>query len=405
MKKVIYIILGIFISKIIFEFYINFTKTEKYFQNTYIEERLTSYIISINDLKYKINIEGNIDINTNHQIKIPYYISSSKKVDLDEYKQVVTLNNNYSSENEHNAKLILSYPKQFGLSGNGYINATLEIDDKESSIHDNKFKTKQLEIEKDDGYTLAEFTYPRNFLYNQYGVLEIKVISGIKDKMYKKRDNAGNIQSHNFVYYPIVSPITGKIWLNNNLGAKYSDINNIYLYGNLFKQAKSIVDVDAYGNLFQWGRKSDGHEFRNKQELSVNMNYPSDNPTHNFHIISNKYPFDWRVNKNDKLWDNVDSINNVCPNGWRLPTKVEFENEFNAGLILNDNNNDLKLTMAGYKLNNNSSSNILCEGLYGNYWTKDVSNSYAYFLIFNPNYKGISTIYKTAGFSVRCIKD
>ena len=54
--------------------------------------------------------------------------------------------------------------------------------------------------------------------------------------------------------------------------------------------------------------------------------------------------------------------------------------------------------MAGYKLNNNSSSNILCEGLYGNYWTKDVSkqNSYAYFLIFNPNYKGISTIYKTA---------
>ena len=182
-----------------------------------------------------------------------------------------------------------------------------------------------------------------------------------------------------FVYYPIVSPITGKIWLNNNLGAKYSDINNIYLYGNLFKQAKSIVDVDAYGNLFQWGRKSDGHEFRNKQELSVNMNYPSDNPTHNFHIISNKYPFDWRVNKNDKLWDNVDSINNVCPNGWRLPTKVEFENEFNAGLILNDNNNDLKLTMAGYKLNNNSSSNILCEGLYGNYWTKDVSNSYAYF--------------------------
>ena len=27
------------------------------------------------------------------------------------------------------------------------------------------------------------------------------------------------------------------------------------------------------------------------------------------------------------------------------------------------------------------------------------------FLIFNPNYKGISTIYKTAGFSVRCIKD
>ena len=54
------------------------------------------------------------------------------------------MNNNYSSENEHNAKIYTFLSKTIWLNGNGYINATLEIDDKESSIHDNKFKTKTI---------------------------------------------------------------------------------------------------------------------------------------------------------------------------------------------------------------------------------------------------------------------
>jgi uncharacterized protein (TIGR02145 family) len=59
--------------------------------------------------------------------------------------------------------------------------------------------------------------------------------------------------------------------------------------------------------------------------------------------------------------------------------------------------------MAGYRLKEDSS--ILSEGLYGNYWTKDTINSYAFFLLLNHSYNGISNIYKSAGFSVRCIKD
>lgn len=102
--------------------------------------------------------------------------------------------------------------------------------------------------------------------------------------------------------------------------------------------------------------------------------------------------------ENDDLWNNT-SINNICPQGWRLPSKSELENEFKKNLI---SNNHLKLTMAGYRLDD---SYILSEGLYGNYWTKDVINSYAYFLLFNHSYTGISNFYKSAGFSVRCIKD
>ncbi len=403
MKRIVYII--ICISLIVIYFKNNDIKEikiiEQLFSNTFINENLTYYIVSINDLKYNINIEGVIDNVDKIKIKIPYHISNFRKIDLDAYKQIVVLDNLNSSDNESNSKLIFSYPKQIGLTGEGYINATLEIDDENSTIPDKKFKTKQLEIEKNSEYTLAKFNYPNNLLFEQYGILEVKVISGIKDRMYGISDNSENMQSHNFIYYPIISPITGKIWLNNNLGAEYSNVNNSSWTNNPFQQAKSIKDINAYGSLFQWGRKGDGHEFRSSQIIPFeNINAISDNPDHNFYITSNKYPYDWRTNENNALWNN-DSINNVCPQGWRLPSKSELENEFKKNLITN--NNHLKLTMAGYRLKEDSY--ILSEGLYGNYWTKDIMNSYAYFLLFNHTYTGISNIYKSAGFSVRCIKN
>lgn len=401
MKRIIYIIMSIFFIVIYFKN--NDMKEIKFieqlFSNIFINENLTYYIVSINDSKYNINIEGVIDNVDKIQIKIPYHISSFRKIDLDAYREIVVLDNLDSSENESNSKLIFSYPKQIGITGDGYINATLEIDDENSTVPDKKFKTKQLEIEKSNEYTLAKFSYPNNLLFKQYGSLEVKVISGIKDRMYGIRDNSENTQSHNFIYYPIISPITGRIWLNNNLGAEYSNVNNFSWANNPFQQAKSIKDINAYGSLFQWGRKADGHEFRNSKIISFgNIDVISDNPDHNFYIASNKYPYDWRTKENDDLWNNT-SINNICPQGWRLPSKSELENEFKKNLI---SNNHLKLTMAGYRLDD---SYILSEGLYGNYWTKDVINSYAYFLLFNHSYTGISNFYKSAGFSVRCIKD
>lgn len=296
MKRIIYIIMSIFFIVIYFKN--NDMKEIKFieqlFSNIFINENLTYYIVSINDSKYNINIEGVIDNVDKIQIKIPYHISSFRKIDLDAYREIVVLDNLDSSENESNSKLIFSYPKQIGITGDGYINATLEIDDENSTVPDKKFKTKQLEIEKSNEYTLAKFSYPNNLLFKQYGSLEVKVISGIKDRMYGIRDNSENTQSHNFIYYPIISPITGRIWLNNNLGAEYSNVNNFSWANNPFQQAKSIKDINAYGSLFQWGRKADGHEFRNSKIISFgNIDVISDNPDHNFYIASNKYPYDW----------------------------------------------------------------------------------------------------------------
>lgn len=54
----------------------------------------------------------------------------------------------------------------------------------------------------------------------------------------------------------------GKVWLNNNLGAKVSDLNSLSTF-NPLKQADEDKSIDNYGSLFQWGRDSDGHELIN----------------------------------------------------------------------------------------------------------------------------------------------
>ena len=48
---------------------------------------------------------------------------------------------------------------------------------------------------------------------------------------------------------PVLNPITGKTWMDRNLGAS--------------QVATSSSDAAAYGDLYQWGRRADGHQCRN----------------------------------------------------------------------------------------------------------------------------------------------
>ena len=100
------------------------------------------------------------------------------------------------------------------------------------------------------------------------GTYKITVLSGIVDRMYGVSDNASNTESHKFVYIPVVSPDTGKVWLNNNLGAEYADATNPNDNFNPRQQATGISDYLAYGSLFQWGRKADGHELLTRTAAS-----------------------------------------------------------------------------------------------------------------------------------------
>lgn len=395
LKKIVIVALIIFFIRIIATSFDNFLNIKDYFSNTFIKEKLVFYIVSINDYNYNVDIEGNIEKEID--FKIPYKIPESQKIDLTSYKEVVNLSENDSKEKEDNVKLIFSYPEQKGLSGEGYINAKLKIDDEKSNIPDNKFKTRQLNIENENEYTLAQFLYPRNLKYNQYGILEIKVISGIKDKMFFQEQHLNRKQK--YIYYPVMSPTTGMYWLNNNLGSNYSNVLLDDWSKNPFQQAKSIVDKNAYGNLFQWGRISDGHELRARFEKDGFTYTKSDNPKHKLHIISNDHPYDWRENEDNSLW-NSENINNICPIGWKVPTKEEFLKEFDNNYL---NDNFLKLTLSGYRLNH--SNEIYSEGKYGNYWLNEITDSYAGFLL--VSYKDIkeSFIPKASSSSVRCIKE
>lgn len=105
----------------------------------------------------------------------------------------------------------------------------------------------------------------------------------------------------------------GRCWLDRNLGAS--------------RVATDSMDKLAAGDLFQWGRGDDGHQDcdLSRGEFTDKIS-TSDNPGHD-KCITGYMNDDWRVPKNDNLWQGVNGINNPCPQGWRVPTKDEWETE------------------------------------------------------------------------------
>nr|WP_320009591.1 FISUMP domain-containing protein [uncultured Desulfobulbus sp.] len=108
-----------------------------------------------------------------------------------------------------------------------------------------------------------------------------------------------------------VTSITGQVWMDRNLGTS--------------RVAQSYDDEAAYGDLYQWGRGTDGHEKRDSETTTTLST--SDDPGHGQSIISSSNNLDWRSPQNDDLWQGLSGANNPCPVGFRLPTRVEFEEE------------------------------------------------------------------------------
>ena len=201
-------------------------------------------------------------------------------------------------------------------------------------------------------------------------------------------------------YGVITSSITGRKWLDRNLGAPNAPA--------------AFNDWQNEGDLFQWGRGADGHQLINRATSSmattaVNGSTTalslSDNPGHALFIMPSADPFDWRSPQNANLWQTSSGINNVCPTGWHVPTKVEWEAE-SLGVLQNAYT-QLNITAGGVRNFNGSFSNVPSTGLYWSStlfqgssniaWTINFTNTSAAFASnTNPNSHGLS---------VRCIKD
>jgi hypothetical protein len=195
---------------------------------------------------------------------------------------------------------------------------------------------------------------------------------------------------------PVLNALTGKIWMDRNLGAS--------------QVATSITDANAYGDLYQWGRRADGHQCRNSSTTTTLSS--TDQPTHgDFIIIVNQFSIrDWRSTINNNLWQGVNGVNNPCPSGYRLPTYAEVYAE---RLSWTSNNRSgafaspLKLPAAGTRLDNtgllaavNSQGNIWSSYSFGDQFSSSSSALY-----YTSSGAGVGSLAKAIGFSVRCIKD
>jgi hypothetical protein len=187
----------------------------------------------------------------------------------------------------------------------------------------------------------------------------------------------------------VTNPVTGKIWMDRNLGAS--------------RVALNITDEQALGDLYQWGRGADGHQCRNSAVIFTLSS--SDQPGHS-NFISRSNLGDWRNPQNPNLWQGVNGINNPCPNGYRIPTKMELIQEYSTWGG-NDANaafsSFLRILKAGVK----SSTWGSISPQLGDYWCSTVevgAGNSQYMRISNPGVS-IEGDDRAAARSVRCIKN
>ena len=191
-------------------------------------------------------------------------------------------------------------------------------------------------------------------------------------------------------YGTVVNPITGKTWLDRNLGAT--------------QVATSPTDAASYGDLYQWGRNADGHQIRTS---GITATLASNFFTHNgLFITTNTSPNNWLSSVETHMWSGTAAENNPCPSGFRIPTAAEWEQE---RLTWSSNNatgaftSPLKLPMGGRRSFSNGS--LVSVGTIGGYWSSTVSGSDARRLDLSSSNANMNTNNRANGNSVRCLKN
>ena len=165
----------------------------------------------------------------------------------------------------------------------------------------------------------------------------------------------------------VISPYTGKIWLDRNLGAK--------------RVCQSIDDELCFGDYFQWGRRSDGHE--KKTSKIVTEHAQSFRVSHGKFIAPKKLNTEmgegWLLNDRsgnfEKLWHGEAAPNNPCPTHFRVPTSYELTQE----IISSDMDSLIKAYQSFLKIPHASirfASGKMDTWKWANLWSSDY---------FNPN--------------------
>lgn len=249
---------------------------------------------------------------------------------------------------------------------------------------------------------------------SKFDTSEVNKTKNIKLKVY---DNSGvllgednvklNIIDTKFkfkgLYYgEVISPYTGRIWLDRNLGASQvcTDTN----------------DTKCYGDYYQWGRGTDGHQENNSSLSSELINDITDDTNDKF--ITTLSGKDWLSYDNDGnireiSWKNIDGDTQVCPSGFRVPTIIEFKNETNSTTVSDLNKylyDTLKLPYSGYRDGNYGDIKGIYKGsdtlkLWSSSSSKPSYTDYSMAIYITPTKIEYKREYRKDGIPIRCIKD
>jgi uncharacterized protein (TIGR02145 family) len=329
-------------------------------------------------------------------IKIPY--TASGTINLLAFTQTIAIPALYTHDG-NGRNIEFSYSATSISTNTGFIQATLK-----SKVGD--LYLKQLDLQTGIGndylgWLVAQFIYPSNSTGGTAN-FAVRDIAAIPDR------NIADV-NHRMFYLPVIAT-DGNIWLTNNLGANYSNIDKSTFTFTF--QANTYNDYRAYGSLFQWGRFSDGHELINWTSNSsgtgsgisstLSTTQTPNNTTFYTNSISN---YDWLSAVNSNLWQGETGTNNPCPIGFRLPTNTEMDRLVSDSMIttqINAASSTLKIPSSGsrYVLDGNISG-----GTQGIYWTSSTSGLDSNFRSFFNGGTGNYSGGRGNGYSVRCIRD
>ena len=201
---------------------------------------------------------------------------------------------------------------------------------------------------------------------------------------------------NNFIYNTVVSPTTGRVWLDRNIGAT--------------QVCTAHNDVDCYGDYFQWGRDADTHEKQNSMVSVVVATSVRNSGVTSF-VQNSSVPFDWTSadsngSERSQNWSATNG-NSVCPTGFRLPTMSELVSDtLYAGVQVRNNidafNNFLHIPSAGRR--EYYSGTITHQGSEALLWSSETQGTNSRFVYFEGS-AGRGSGLRASARAVRCIQN